>query len=88
MYTDQRSSANNIQNEKFANESNGRNPKKDQGSEKSFERILVSYFPNHIEESVSFYQLPQCQGTPCSKQMRYLKLSDCKMSNRLKLQKR
>ena len=47
MYTDQRSSANNIQNEKLANESNGRNPKKDQGSEKSCERILVSYFPNH-----------------------------------------
>ena len=47
MYTDQRTSANNIQNEKFANESKGRNPKKDQGSEKSCERILVSYFPNH-----------------------------------------
>ena len=47
MYTDQRSSANNIQNEKFGNESNGKNPKKDQGSEKSCERILVSYFPNH-----------------------------------------
>ena len=57
MYTDQRSSANNIQNEKFANESNGRNPKKDKGSEKSCERILVSYFPNHIEESVSFYHV-------------------------------
>ena len=57
MHTDQRSSANNIQNEKFANESNGRNPKKDQGSEKSCERILVSYFPNHIEESVSVYHV-------------------------------
>ena len=57
MYTDQRSSANNIQNEKFGNESNGKNPKKDQGSEKSCERILVSYFPNHLKESVYFYHV-------------------------------